>query len=129
MAGCSACLTHVVLHRRCVMLCRPGEYPTETTCTFLHKVCSLTCRRICRGEATTHLAGFCEEAVQVLEHGRAILSIDACHHLIFVVVEVPFSFQLCIRRAWQSGLGELQGGLGGKQAWRELPPQEPGSPA
>lgn len=39
-----------------------------------------------------YLAGFCEEAIQVLEHGRAIFPSDACHHLIFIVVKVPFSF-------------------------------------
>ena len=34
----------------------------------------------------------------MLEHGRAIIPIDACHHLILIVVKVSFSFQLCIRR-------------------------------
>ncbi len=87
-----------MLHKRCAMLCRPGNHPTETmtwyctSCTILHEVCCLTCRQICRGEAIIYLAGFCEEAIQVLEHGRAIFPIDACHHLIFIVVRVPFSF-------------------------------------
>ena len=57
MAGRSACLTNVMLHKRCAMLCRPGNHPTETmtwyctSCTILHEVCCLTCRQTCRGEA------------------------------------------------------------------------------
>ena len=85
------------------MLCRPGRSPTktvtwnQTSCTILHEVRSLSCHQVCR-EAATYLAGFSEEAIQVLEHGRAIVPIDACHHLILIVVKVTFSFQLCISR-------------------------------
>ena len=52
----------------------------------------------------------------MLEHGRAIIPVDACHHLIFIVVEVPFSFQLCIRRGLAVWLGRVAGDSGGQHA-------------